>query len=275
MDFMQPIVPFEVRHFHSNLERRIMSEILLVVWLAAVGACVGSFLNVVIYRVPRGKSIVSPPSHCPNCNHRIRLYDNLPIFGWFLLGGKCRDCKLPIRFRYPMIETFACAMVATFAALIMPLGSALELLLAKIAWLSVLHLFLLTLGMIDFDRQTLKPRLLTLFLVPLLICGAIFSPVVTSGGAIVSLIIGFLLTKIIRVNDRTLWIFATLAVGGFLGWQAAIVILSATLPCHAAIVFITRRSYAVLSLALVSFAVTVGILCHPEFGNFFAPLFQK
>ncbi|MCL2623289.1 MAG: prepilin peptidase [Planctomycetaceae bacterium] len=259
-----------------------MNEILLLIWLGAVGAALGSFLNVVIYRLPRGKSIVSPPSHCPKCRHKIRSYDNLPIFGWFLLGGKCRDCKLPISFRYPIIETVACAIVTTFAILLMPADFAIESVLdkdsvqvlAKIAWFSVLHLYLLTFGMIDFDRQTLKPRLLILFLAPFLICSVIFTPTDTLLGMIVSFAIGFLLKKIMRVNDRTLWLFASLAVGGFLGWPMAIVILLVTLPCHAAIMFVTRRSYAVLSLAIMSYVVTVWVFCYPEVGGYLASLFQ-
>jgi len=255
-----------------------MSETLLILWFTAVGACVGSFLNVVIYRAPRGKSIVSPPSHYPNCKHKIRSYDNIPIFGWFLLGGKCRDCKMPISFRYPLIETVASIIVTTFAVLLMPVDLPLEpplvgQVVAKIAWLSVLHLFLLTLGMIDFDRQTLESRPLYLFLVSFLIFGAICSPFDVIAGAFLSLTIGFLLTKIIRVNDRTLWLFSSLAVGGFLGWQMAIVILLVTLPCHVAIVFVTRRSYAVLSLAIMSFVVTIWVLCRPEVDSYLAPLF--
>ena len=234
-----------------------MGENFLIFWLAAVGSAIGSFLNVVIYRIPRSESIVSPPSHCPKCNHKIRLYDNLPIFGWFLLGGKCRDCKMPISFRYPLIETVACLFVTTFAVLLMPAGDPLELILAKIAWFSVLQLFLLTLGMIDFDRQTLKPGLLIVFLVPFLIYGAIFSPWDTFVGVVVSLTLGFLLTKILHVNNRTLWLFATLALGGFLGWYPAALILLVTLPCHAAMVFLSRRSCLVLSLAIMSFPVNV------------------
>jgi len=243
-----------------------MNEILLIVWFVVVGACVGSFMNVVIYRVPRGKSIVSPPSHCPKCSHIIRSYDNIPIFGWFLLGGKCRDCKMPISFRYPLIETVSCAIVTTFAVLLLlPVDFAMEFtldrvsvpILAKIAWLSVLHLYLLTLGMIDFDRQTLNSNL---FLVPFLISGSVFLGFAVGIGAIVSMTIGFLLTKIIRVNDQDLWMSASLALGLFLGWQVAIVILLATLLCHAAITFVTQRSFAVLSLAIMSFVVNVWVL---------------
>lgn len=69
-----------------------------------VGACIGSFLNVCIYRIPRGESVVWPGSRCPKCGSRIRWYDNIPILSWFILGGRCRDCKERISFRYPCIE---------------------------------------------------------------------------------------------------------------------------------------------------------------------------
>ncbi len=69
------------------------------------GACVASFLNVVIYRVPRGESLVSPPSHCPKCNAPIRWYQNIPIFAYLALRGKCANCKAPISPRYLLIET--------------------------------------------------------------------------------------------------------------------------------------------------------------------------
>ena len=71
----------------------------------ALGACIASFLNVVIWRVPRGESIVSPPSHCPKCNAAIRWYQNIPILSWLALRGKCANCKAPISPRYILIET--------------------------------------------------------------------------------------------------------------------------------------------------------------------------
>jgi leader peptidase (prepilin peptidase)/N-methyltransferase len=68
------------------------------------GALIGSFLNVVIYRVPRGESVVSPPSACPRCGHLIRRIDNIPVLSWIILRGRCRDCSAPISKRYPLVE---------------------------------------------------------------------------------------------------------------------------------------------------------------------------
>lgn len=85
-----------------------MSEVLTGPWGWAIalvlGACVGSFLNVVIHRVPRGQSIVSPPSSCPSCGHRIRPWENLPVLGWIFLRGRCAGCRATISWRYPAVE---------------------------------------------------------------------------------------------------------------------------------------------------------------------------
>jgi leader peptidase (prepilin peptidase)/N-methyltransferase len=74
------------------------------VFIFAFGCCIGSFLNVVIYRLPRDKSLVTPPSACPECGKHIRFYDNIPLISWLLLGRKCRFCKAPISPRYFVIE---------------------------------------------------------------------------------------------------------------------------------------------------------------------------
>ena len=69
-----------------------------------LGLIVGSFLNVVIHRLPRGESIASPPSRCPRCGARVAPFDNIPVLSWLLLGGKCRHCRAPISVRYPLVE---------------------------------------------------------------------------------------------------------------------------------------------------------------------------
>jgi len=69
-----------------------------------LGAFVGSFLNVCISRMPKGESILFPPSHCPLCGHRIRFYDNIPILSFLWLGARCRYCRGPISLQYPLVE---------------------------------------------------------------------------------------------------------------------------------------------------------------------------
>lgn len=87
-----------------------MPHFLTILFLFALGACVGSFLNVVVWRLPRGESVVSPPSHCPKCNNHLPWYDNIPILGWIKLGGKCRFCRQPISIRYPTVEFITAAL---------------------------------------------------------------------------------------------------------------------------------------------------------------------
>lgn len=76
----------------------------------AMGACVASFLNVCIWRLPRGESVVSPPSHCPNCNARIKWYQNIPILSWCCLRGRCANCHKPISIRYTVVELLGAAL---------------------------------------------------------------------------------------------------------------------------------------------------------------------
>jgi leader peptidase (prepilin peptidase) / N-methyltransferase len=78
--------------------------LLVAVPAALLGLLIGSFLNVVVHRVPRGESVVSPPSACPRCGTRISVRDNVPVLGWLLLRGRCRTCGVPISARYPLVE---------------------------------------------------------------------------------------------------------------------------------------------------------------------------
>lgn len=80
------------------------------------GLLIGSFLNVVAYRLPRGESLVSPPSHCPSCGAHVRARDNIPVLGWLLLRGKCRDCGEPFSWRYPAVELLTGLLFALVVA---------------------------------------------------------------------------------------------------------------------------------------------------------------
>lgn len=88
---------------------------ILLAGTVLLGLVVGSFLNVVIWRVPRGESVVSPPSACPSCGGRIKARDNVPVLSWLVLRGKCRACGEPISARYPLVElTTAVVFVLLF-----------------------------------------------------------------------------------------------------------------------------------------------------------------
>ena len=78
--------------------------LLAVAFAALLGLAVGSFLNVVVHRLPRGESLNHPGSHCPSCGHAVRRRDNVPVLSWLLLRGRCRDCGHPISARYPLLE---------------------------------------------------------------------------------------------------------------------------------------------------------------------------
>src|SRR5690348_17916846 len=82
----------------------LFADVFFYVWLFAFGATVGSFLNVVVYRLPRGKNLAYPGSFCPRCGHPIRLSDNIPILSWVALRGRCRDCGGRISPRYFFVE---------------------------------------------------------------------------------------------------------------------------------------------------------------------------
>ena len=120
----------------------------------ALGACIASFLNVVIWRVPRGESIVSPPSHCPKCNAPINWYQNIPILSWLALRGKCANCKAPISPRYILIETLGGVL---FLAAFVKYGTCGDLAVAGLnttaAWIWIA--LMIVGSMIDFDHKLL------------------------------------------------------------------------------------------------------------------------
>jgi len=132
-------------------------------WAFAVGAAVGSFLNVVIARLPAGESVVHPRSRCPGCRTPIAWYDNLPVLSWILLRGRCRKCRNRISFRYPLVEILGGA-----AALVAVSRHGLSLAaLAEFAFAATL----LALSFIDLDTWLL-PHVIT---VPLLAAGLALS----------------------------------------------------------------------------------------------------
>ncbi len=131
----------------------------LPVMAALIGACVGSFLNVVAWRLPREESVVAPPSHCPHCGTQLRWFENVPVLGWLLLRGRCAHCGAPIAIRYPLVELL-CAGLWVAAVLAQPSAMGPEpqpWLLVGAGWL--LFSWLIPLVLIDLDRLWLPEPL--------------------------------------------------------------------------------------------------------------------
>lgn len=123
----------------------------VVVFSAVLGLAIGSFLNVVIWRVPRKESVVRPPSHCPQCETPISPRDNVPVLSWLFLSGKCRHCKNPIPVRYPLVEA-GCGVL--FLAVAARFGASWEL----PAYL-VLTAALLAISIIDLEHFIVPDRI--------------------------------------------------------------------------------------------------------------------
>ena len=115
------------------------------------GAVIGSFLNVVAYRLPRGESLASPPSHCPGCDAPVKPYDNIPIVSWLVLRGHCRSCGMHISPRYPFVELLTAAV---FAAVVAVRGLDEDLLL-ELPFVAAL----IALALIDFDHKLLPNKI--------------------------------------------------------------------------------------------------------------------
>ncbi len=160
---------------------------LILAFAFLLGTIIGSFLNVVIYRLPRGMNLVYPASHCPRCNKPIRWYDNVPIFGWLWLRGRCRDCGARISARYPLIElaTGAIFLVVGYTDVVRPYVAKrlrieeqmdlekqspeppeiaqipLDRYLVRYGYHLILLCPLLAAALVDFDGQKLPRRLIT------------------------------------------------------------------------------------------------------------------
>ena len=123
------------------------------VFVFILGCCLGSFFNVVIYRLPAKLSIVQPGSHCPRCSRPIAFYDNIPLISYLILMGKCRHCRAPISFRYPLVE----ALTGTIALLLFQQYGFSMQLLGESIFVSLLILI----AFIDLDTFTI-PNILSL-----------------------------------------------------------------------------------------------------------------
>jgi leader peptidase (prepilin peptidase)/N-methyltransferase len=197
----------------------------LLVFMAAFGLIVGSFLNVCIARLPAGESIVTPRSRCPKCRSSISWYDNIPVISYMALGGRCRRCRAPIGIKYPLVElTTGVAFVAQGLTVG---GQPVELAARLILTALLIVLF-------GTDLETMRlPNVLT---VPGIVVGLFFGLFGPPG--IVSSLIGAALGAAIPFVIRWAWFRVTgveamglgdvkmlAMIGAFLGWQQVWVVL--------------------------------------------------
>lgn len=195
-----------------------MEEIIFIVFL---GLAWGSFLNVLIYRIPLGMSIIKPPSSCPGCEKNIKYQDNIPIISFVLLKGKCRYCKAKIPFSYPLVEF----LTPLSFLLIYSLHSLSFFFFASCIFASAL----IVLGFIDFYHQII-PDEITLPGIALALIYSLFRKDLSLNQALVGALVGagsllfiyglyFLIRKKegLGMGDVTMM----LLIGAYLGWQQA------------------------------------------------------
>ncbi len=186
------------------------------------GLCIGSFLNVCIYRLPKSKSIVHPRSMCPHCGALIRSYDNIPILSYLALKGKCRHCETSISFRYPVIEL----MSGIFAVgVFLKYGLTFE---AVIYYAFVAALLVIT--FIDIDHQII-PDVITLPGIPIFFAASFALPEITAVESILGILIGggslfsiawlyHLLTQKEGMGGGDIKLLAMM--GAIIGWQGVL-----------------------------------------------------
>ena len=241
-------------------------QALLGVYAAVLGLIVGSYLNVVVYRLPRGISTVAPRSRCPECGEAIRAVDNIPVVSFLLLGGRCRACSSRISWRYPLIEA---ATAALFVACWLRFGPTFEAFAA-----ALFGSLLLALAIIDIDHMIL-PDALTW---PAIVLGILLQPLLPWArlwdgpwGAMAGAAAGALLGAGVLLAVWLAWylirheegmglgdVKMLAAIGAFLGWKGVLVAL-----------FFGALTGAVVGLTLMAFG-GFGAKSKLPFGAFLA-----
>lgn len=197
---------------------------MVMVGAGVLGLCLGSFLNVCIYRLPRQRSIAYPASRCPRCHRSLSWFDNVPLVSWLILRGRCRQCREPISWQYPIVEA-ATAILFVLVAAMTPLS---VLLAARLVFTAAL----IVLFVIDLEHQLL-PNVITL---PGTVIGFVFSlaappgpidsvlGIILGGGILYAIAAGYYLLR--KEEGMGMGDVKMLAmIGAFLGWRAVFLTL--------------------------------------------------
>jgi len=213
----------------------------LAVFSTSFGACIGSFLNVCIYRIPRNESVVKPRSHCPNCGMMIPWYLNIPVLSWVALRGKCAKCKKPIAFRYTLVELLtAMLFLAVYMKWAMPIAMHMQPIIhfavVPIYWLILSGFILGT--FVDFEHFIIPDSVtiggMIAGPVMSIICPMLHNQTIWWRGLMhssIGLVVGFgLLFAIAELGTRAFKkeamgfgdVKLMGAIGAFLGWKAVL-----------------------------------------------------
>jgi leader peptidase (prepilin peptidase)/N-methyltransferase len=197
---------------------------LYIVAAALFGLCIGSFLNVAIYRLPLGQSLATPPSRCRTCGYSLRWFDNIPVLSWVLLRGRCRQCGTRVSWQYPVVELVTGALFVLVVWLT-PVG---PLMASRL----LLVCILIALFGIDLEHQIL-PNSITLPAIAIGVLLSLIAPpgwkdaligVVLGGGILYAIAWGYYLWR--REEGMGMGDVKMLAmIGAFLGWKAVLVTL--------------------------------------------------
>jgi leader peptidase (prepilin peptidase)/N-methyltransferase len=202
-------------------------DIILTVLVFLVGVSIGSFLNVLIYRLPKKEKFVLGRSYCPSCKTAIRFYDNIPLLSYLLLAGRCRHCKAKISFRYPLVELLNGIVYIFF---FWQYGLAVSFFIY-----SLLSSALIVIFFVDIDHQII-PDLITLPGMAVGLAVALIPGGLSIVDSLIGLIVGGGLLYLIALGGD--WLFKKESMGGgdikmaamlgaFLGWQKVIYIFFA------------------------------------------------
>lgn len=253
-----------------------MDPILLLIYLYAfvIGIIIGSFLNVVIWRVPQELSFVGGRSFCPHCHKELKPYDMIPVFSWIILRGKCRFCKAPISVRYPLIE-LAGGLLALMCF------HHFEFTLDTI-FVFIVIITLLAITMIDFDTMTIPNGLIIFLIFPIIVL-CILHPEIS----LVNRVIGFfvislpmyLMTRLIPDcfggGDIKL-----IAVCGFmLGWQMTLlamfiaILVGGIYACYLVISKKAKKGAHMAFGPYICLGITLALFYGPQIVNAYLSLF--
>ena len=190
-----------------------------------LGAVLGSFLNVVIYRLPLGKSVVRPPSSCPKCKKRVAWYDNVPVVSYLVLRGRCRGCGWRLPVKYPLVEFIS---AASAAAIVWHYGFTPEA-----AWLYAFVAIMLAITLIDWKHQIIPDQLSiggvvlgwvgAAFFLEIGLLQSLIGSVVGAGVILLIAVVYKGVRKVHGMGGGDVKLMAT--IGAFLGWQMVLPVL--------------------------------------------------